>query len=151
MELIFLLNIIALLAGGILAASGFIVAQKPNAKELIDKLVPFQVLIGVAMLGLGVVNLLWQLAHGFIAALNNGASLFGLTVLTMVAVSILLGFLFGLPQITKWMQGHGHGDAGQKAAELAKQVAPFQGILGLIGLAAALMALLYHFHILSTI
>jgi len=85
MELIFLLNIIALAAGGILAASGFIVAQKPNAKELIDKLVPFQVTIGVAMLVLGLVNLLLQLVHG------------------------------------------------------------------LIGLAAALMALLYYFHILSTI
>src|SRR5215468_594073 len=110
MELIFLLNIIALLAGGILAASGFIVAKKPNARELIDKLVPFQVLIGVAMLGLGVVNLLWQLAHGFIASLGANASLYALTVFAMIGVSILLGFLFGLPQITKWMQGHGHGD-----------------------------------------
>jgi hypothetical protein len=144
--MIFFLNIIALLAGGILAASGLIVAQKPNAKELIDKLVPFQVVIGVAMLGLGVVNLVWQLAHGIIGVLN-GASLYGLTVLSMIAVSILLGFLFGLPQITKWMQGR--GDAGQKAMELAKQIAPFQGILGLIGLAAGLMALLYHLHILS--
>lgn len=151
MELIFLLNIIALLAGSILAASGLIVAKKPNAKELIDKLVPFQVTIGVAMLVLGLVDLLFQLAHGIISALTNTASLYGLTVVALTGVSILLGFLFGLPQITRWMQGHGHGDAGQKAAELAKQIAPFQGMLGLIGLAASLMALLYHFHILSVI
>lgn len=147
MGLIFLLNIIALGAGGILAASGLIVARKPDAKQLIDKLVPFQVTIGLAMLGLGVVNLLWALAHGILGALINTASLYGLTVLAMTVVSILLGFLFGLPQITKWMQGR--SGARQKAAELAKRIAPFQGILGIIGLVAALLALLYHLHILS--
>lgn len=149
MELFFLLNIIALGAGGLLAASGLIAARKPNAREVIDKLAPFQVTIGVAMLVLGVVNLLWALTHGIIAALTNTASLYGITVFAMTITSILLGFLFGLPQITRWMQGR--GDAGQKAAELARQIAPFQGILGLIGLAAALLALLYYFHVLSVI
>jgi len=149
MELIFLLNIIALIAGGLLAASGLIIAKKPNAKEMIDKLVPFQVIIGVALLGLGLVNLLWWLTHGIIGLLTNTASLFGLTVLTMTGASILLGLLFGMPQITKWMQGH--GDAQQKAMQLAQRVAPFQGMIGLIGLAAALMALLYRLHILSII
>jgi hypothetical protein len=141
--------VIALFAGGLLAASALIIARKPNARELIDKLVPFQVLIGVALLGLGVVNLLWALAHGIIAELTNTASLHGLTVFAMTLTSILLGFVFGLPQITKWMQGR--GDAQQKAVELARQIAPFQGILGIIGLAAALMALLYEFHILSVV
>jgi uncharacterized membrane protein YwaF len=147
MGLIFLLNVIALILGGLLAASGLIIAKKPNAKELIDKLVPFQVLIGVAMLGLGVVNLLLSLANGVLTALTHTAGLFGLTVLVVTGASILLGVLFGLPQFNKWMQGH--GNAQQKTMEFAHKVAPFQGSIGLIGLAASLLALLYYFHILS--
>ena len=34
------------IAGGILAASALIIARKPNAKELIDKLTPYQGWIG---------------------------------------------------------------------------------------------------------
>src|SRR5574342_1182562 len=45
------------IVGGILAASGFIISKKPNAKELIDKLVPYQGWVGVVMLGWGV----WEL------------------------------------------------------------------------------------------
>jgi hypothetical protein len=149
MELFVLLNIIALGAGGLLGASGLIVARKPNAREVIDKLVPYQVSIGVAMLILGVLNLVWVLLHGVISLTTTSTSLYGLTMLVMTLTSILLGFLFGLPQITKWMQGR--GDAGHKAAELARQIAPFQGILGVIGLASALLALLYYFHILSIV
>ena len=149
MELIYLVNVIALIAGGLIAASGFIIARKPNAKELIDKLLPFQVIIGVALVGLGVVNLLSSIARGIITALVSTASLYGLTVLVMCLTSILLGIVFGMPQFAKWMQGK--GAAEQKAAELARQIAPFQGILGLIGLASSLLALLYLFHILSVI
>ncbi len=35
------------IAGGILAASALIIARKPNAKQLIDKLTPYQGWIGV--------------------------------------------------------------------------------------------------------
>jgi hypothetical protein len=146
MDLIYLLNVIALLAGGILAASGLIVARKPNAREMIDKLVPYQAMIGVALLGLGVVNLLWWVSQGLFRMFAY-SSLFGITIFAMTVTSILLGFLFGMPQIAKWMPGH--AAAEQKAMELAKKVAPFQGMLGIIGLAAALLALLYRLHILS--
>jgi hypothetical protein len=40
--------------GGILAASSFIIKSKPNAKELIDKLVPYQGWVGIAMFCWGV-------------------------------------------------------------------------------------------------
>ena len=146
MELIYLLNIIALLAGGILAASGLIVAKKPNAKELIDKLVPYQAIIGVAMLGLGLIGFLWWLGHGLFGLVGHG-SLFGITVLAMTGTSILLGFMFGMPQIAKWMPGD--GQAEQKGMALSKQLAPYQGTLGIIGLVAAVLALLYRLHILS--
>ena len=42
------------IAGGTLAASGFIIGKKPNAKELIDKLVPYTGWIGILMFVWGV-------------------------------------------------------------------------------------------------
>src|SRR5262245_42796826 len=145
MDLINWLNIFALLAGGILAASGLIVAKKPNAKDLIDKLVPYQALIGVAMLVLGAWNLLWALMHGLLSVVFHG-SFAGIVALAMTVTSVLLGFLFGMPQIAKWMPGDGATE--QKGMELSKKLAPYQGTIGLVGLAAALLALLYRLGIL---
>ena len=53
-----LINALVLIAGGILAASGLIIAKKPDAKQLIDKLMPYQAIIGVVLLALGILNLL---------------------------------------------------------------------------------------------
>ena len=146
MDLINWLNIVVLIAGGILAASGLIVAKKPDAKQLIDKLVPYQAVIGVALLALGLIHLLWWLGHGLLTGVTHG-SFFAIVMLVMTIVSILLGFLFGMPQIAKWMPGQ--GAAENKGMELSNKLAPYQGILGLVGLAAALLALLYRLHILS--
>lgn len=144
MDLIYFMNVIALIAGGILAVSGLIVAKKPDAKRLINRLVPYQALIGVALLGLGTVHLLWWLGHGLLGLLTR-APLFGVTILALTVTSILLGILFGMPQIAKWMPGQGAVE--KKGMKLSKQLAPFQVIIGLIGLGAALLALLYHFRI----
>ena len=42
------------IAGGILAASSLIIARKPNAKDLIDKITPYQGWIGIVMFFWGV-------------------------------------------------------------------------------------------------
>jgi len=141
-----LINALVLIVGGILAVSGLIVAKKPDAKELIDKLVPYQAIIGIALLALGIVNLVrWLGNHVF--TLLSVAPLFGLTVLAMIFTSILLGFMFGMPQIAKWLPGE--GGAEQKGMELSKKLAPYQVIIGIIGLVSALLMLLYRFSILK--
>lgn len=138
-----LINVLLLIAGGILAVSGLIVANKPSAKDLIDKLVPYQAIIGVALLAFGLWNLIRSLGH----VLDAFKSFPGIVGLTVIVTSILLGFLFGMPQIAKWLPGH--GAAEQKGMELSKKLAPFQVILGLVGIGSALLWLLYRFGILS--
>lgn len=141
-----LINALLLIVGGILALSGIIVAKQPNAKDVIDKLVPYQAIIGVAMLVLGVVNLLRTL--GVLFTWIRVSPLYGLSWLAVILASILLGFMFGMPQIWKWMPGH--GAAEQKGIELTKQLAPYQVIIGLVGVGASLIYLLYRFGILNT-
>ena len=106
-----LINALLLIVGGILALSGIIVAKQPNAKDVIDKLVPYQAIIGVAMLVLGVLNLLRTI--GVLFTWIRVSPLYGLSWLTVIVASILLGFMFGMPQIAKWMPGQ--GAAEQKA------------------------------------
>lgn len=123
------LVVVLMIAGGILGISGLIVAKKPDAKALIDKLVPFQAFIGVGLLGFG----LW-----FLIRVGPAMPFRLVSVLPMFAVfaiaatwgSMLLGFLFGMPQIAKWIPGE--SAAENKAMELSKKLAPFQLILGAI-------------------
>jgi hypothetical protein len=139
------INALVLIAGGLLATSALIVAKKPDAKRIIDQLVPFQAIIGVALLGLGILNLLRWIGPAL--RIISHAPVFGLTMLSLCVTSILLGFLFGMPQIAKWMPGN--AAAEQKGNELMAKLAPYQTILGLLGLVTGVLALLYRLGILG--
>ena len=138
------LNAIAVILGSILAISGLIIAKKPDAKQLIDKLSPYQAIIGVAMIALGIVNFVRFLPY--ISDSFKVNLLFAASILAMLGVSVILGALFGMPQIAKWIPGD--SPAEQKALELSKKVAPFQVILGLVGLVSSLVYLLYRYNII---
>ena len=138
------INALVLIVGSILALSGIIIARKPDARALIDKLTPYQALIGVALIILGVVNFFVMLPRlTDIFKLNLIRAAAGLTV---VGVSILLGALFGMPQIAKLIPD---ASAEQKALRMSQQLAPYQVMLGLIGLVASLVYFLYRFKLLT--
>ncbi len=141
-----ILNALLLLVGGILALSGLIVAKRPDAKRLIDQLVPFQALIGVGLLALGVINLLRLLGSHIFSVISHMA-VFGVTMLSLAVTSILLGFLFGMPQIAKWAPGN--AAAEQKGLELMAKLAPYQVVLGGVAVATSLLVLLYSSGIIS--
>jgi hypothetical protein len=140
-----LINALVLIVGGILAVSGLIVAKKPDAKQLLDKLMPYQAMIGVALLALGVLNLLRWL--GTVFSMISAVPLFGFSILAMIVTSILLGFMFGMPQIAKWMPGN--NNAEQKGMALSAKLAPYQVIIGMIGIVAGFLMVLYRFGILG--
>lgn len=135
---------LVLILGGILAISGLIVAKKPAAKHYIDKLRPYQAAIGLVLLVLGIWYFLRYLSfwlHAF------GWPLLGIVVWGMLVSSILLGFMFAMPQIAKWIPGE--SPAEQKAVDLSKKLVPYQTLLGIIGIVSALFALLIELRILK--
>ena len=139
-----LITPILLILGSILAISGLIIAKKPDAKALIDKLSPYQAIIGVAMLATGI---WWVLRWGgYLVDVFKFNAILAAAIWGVIGTSILLGALFGMPQIAKWIPGD--SPAEQKAMELSQKVAPFQVLLGLIGLASALAYLLFRFNII---
>lgn len=141
-------SVIALIAAGILALSSFIIAQKPQAKELIDKMVPFQGFLGVALLVWGIVDAIWVFSH--LEALTAKGVPMSITIanLTTVAAELGLGFLFGMPLVAKWIPGD--SPAEQKAMEMQKKLVPYQTILGALALVAAILLIYisvkYKFH-----
>ncbi len=144
-DLLTFLNALVVIAGGILAVSALIIANKPDAKQLIDKLTPFQALIGVGMIALSVINLMRML--GVLTDMFRLNFMWALGIWCMFGAGIALGVLFGMPQITKWIPGQ--SSAEQKAMELTQKIAPFQVLIGLVGIAGSVLVLLFQFKIMK--
>jgi hypothetical protein len=143
-DVLLLINIILAFLGGVLAAAALIISKKPDAKQYIDKLAAYQAIIGVGLIAVSVINFLRMLKY--LGVLFDVVFLFALAFLAMVVAGFLLGALFGMPQIAKWIPGD--SPAEQKAVELSKKVTPYQVTLGVIAVIASLIVLLYWLHIL---
>lgn len=143
-DVLFLVNIILGFLGGVLAAAALIISKKPDAKQYIDKLAAYQAIIGVGLVAVSVINFLRVLKY--LGAMFDAVFLHALAFVAMVATGFLLGALFGMPQIAKWIPGD--SPAEQKAVELSKKVTPYQVTLGVIAVIASLIVLLYWLHIL---
>src|SRR6266496_69307 len=144
-DVLIFINIVLAVLGGLLAAAALIVAKKPDAKQYIDKLTAYQAIIGVGLIAVSVINFVRML--GGISGTIKYFPLFGASSVAMVATGVLLGALFGMPQIAKWIPGD--SPAEQKALELSRKVAPFQVMIGIIAIVSSLIVLLYMLHILK--
>jgi hypothetical protein len=125
---------IVLILGGILGCAGLIVAKKPDAKELIGKLQPFQAAIGVALLIFGVLNLLDAIR--FLSLM----SIIPVTVIMAFAAvlsAIVLGIMFGMPMVAKLS-----ASGAAKGEELGKKLAPYQTLVGIVAIVTGLFFLL---------
>lgn len=129
--------------GGILAASALIVAKKPDAKAMIDKLVPYQAFIGIALLAFGIINLLRWGPSMMLQILKLWPTA-GIALWGMIVSGILLGILFGMPMLAKLS-----ASGAAKGEELGKKLAPFQAMIGLIAVGAGLLGLLIQLNILK--
>ena len=124
------------IAGGVLASSGFIISKKPNAKELIDKLVPYQGWIGAVMFFWGIWETISVVTH--LGQLGEAPLRFVFWML-VAASDLLVGFLLGYGLITKYAFGKNEQAQAKGAAVRAKLV-KWQAPLGLL---AVVMGVLY--------
>lgn len=124
---------ITLIILGILAVPSLLLSRKPDAKELLDKITPFQGWIGLAFCFWGI----WGIIS---AVLNMGAMgtgwILGLAVSIVTAV---LGFLLGYGMINQLLLSKNE-EAKEKGAELLAKLAPLQGKFGM---AAIILGIIY--------
>jgi len=122
---------ITLILLSILAVPSLILAKRPDAKELLDKVAPYQGWMGLAFCFWG----LW----GIISAVMNISllSAFPIWWATWVAASLVeavLGFMLGYGVINQLVLSKNEA-AKEKGAQLLAKLAPIQGKLGIAGIA----------------
>ncbi|TWF42926.1 hypothetical protein FHW36_102688 [Chitinophaga polysaccharea] len=121
---------ITLILLSIIAVPSLILSKKPNAKELLEKVEPYQGWIGIVFCGWGI----WGLV---MAILNVGwltsAPIWWITLAAGNLVEACLGFLLGFPLINKFFLSNNE-KAREKAVRIRAQVAPKQGNLGILGI-----------------
>ena len=111
-------TIISLLAG-VLAASSAIIAKKPNAKDLIDKFVPYQGWIGVVLL-------IWSVKSVLLLLKN-----FNLTLLFMAILQFVVGFLLAYGIISKYLLEN-NDEAKEKGQALRAKLIQYQVPAGIV-------------------
>ncbi len=134
-----LVTAIWLVVLGVLGASSLIIARKPDAKEMIAKLAPYQGWIGA-------VSALWGAWWTINAILNIGllahAPIAWITWLATGAVMLLLGFLLGIGIMKSFVKD---AAANAKADEMMAKLSPYQGTLGLIAIGLGVWNLIRSF------
>jgi len=113
-----LLSIIAII-GGIIAASSLIVAKKPNAQELLDKLTPYQGWIGVVLLVFSI--------QGILASIR----FFSIIGLATSAVMFIVGFLLSYALLSKYLLEKNE-TAKEKGQQLRAKLVNYQVPAGVI-------------------
>ncbi len=140
-------NAAVLILGGILALSALIVAKRPDAQGAIAKLAPWQTIIGLALIVLGIVNFVKMVPN-----ISGQAFVKNLIVvaadLVVVGGSVVLGAMLGMNQILEWIPSQ---QGKQKFYNLIQQVFVFQILLGIVCLAAAAAHFLYRVGLLKFI
>ena len=127
-------GLLAIIAGA-LAAANFVIEKLPNTKEYIEKMIPYQAVIGAAALVLSVLKLLDAFALKYV---DNFTFIINLCCIASTAI---VGFLLGFPMVQQFMANDENSKA--KAEEIRKKLSAYQVIAGLIALGSGVYMLLY--------
>lgn len=127
------------IAGGILAASALIVARKPNARELINKLTPYTGWIGIVMFFWGVYGVIN--IFRFLGVLTH-APLMLVFVIALTLSDLIVGFLLGFGLITKYTL-NGSPGARARGDQLRERLVPYQATFGLIAIACGTLYIVW--------
>ncbi len=92
-----MLNSIIFILGGLIASSSIIIAKKPNAQELLDKLTPYQGWIGVVLTFWGVFGLINAFLS--IGSISTGWWI----TLVASAACFVVGFILAYALISKYL------------------------------------------------
>lgn len=136
-----ILGSILLIAGGILAASTYIISKKPETEKWIRNLIPFNGWIGIFMFAWGV----WNTVH-IIFNLGSYTKLIKLdpfwgfvSMLFVPFMAITVGFMLGFALVARWIPGQGSDE--EKLLRLRKKLIVITTPLGFLAILAGILQL----------
>jgi hypothetical protein len=138
-----MLNGLLLIVLGVLAVPNLILAKRPDAKKVLDKITPFQGWIGIAAFVWGVwLVISWLLpSFSFLGAGVRGIIWFVLIAAT-IACYLGLGALLGIGVAKTFVKDP---NAQVKMDQMVARLAPKQGSLGILALILGAVVLLNSF------
>ncbi len=121
---------ISLIILSILAVPSLLLSKKPNAKELLEKVAPYQGWIGLVFCVWGIWGIITAFLHmGWLTA----APIWWMTLLVGSLVEAGLGFMLGYGLLNKLFLSK-NGAVKENAEMLREKIAPKQGKLGILGI-----------------
>ena len=121
---------ITLVLLSIIAVPSLILSKKPNAKELLEKIEPYQGWIGLVFCFWGVWGLIYSILNlGWLTSVP----IWWVTLFAGSLVETTLGFMLGFGLMNKLFLGKNE-KAKEKAIEIRSKIAPKQGKLGILGI-----------------
>lgn len=124
---------------GILGAANLIIARKPDAKELIGKIAPYQGWIGAIAALWGIWIIIWSvLGIGLLATMP----VTWISYLAIGAVLAILGLLLGIGIIKSFVK---QPQAVEKMDAVVAKFSPYQGTLGLISIFLGIWGVIVNF------
>ncbi|MDT4954747.1 MAG: hypothetical protein QOJ02_2885 [Acidobacteriota bacterium] len=138
-----------LIIGGALAIPSLIAKKNPNAMEMLNKVVPFQGVIGIILLLWGLYMLFADVLAGGFSFLMALSPLWGIIYLLTVLVSIGLGALLGYGLIAKYALSK-NADAARSGEALHLKLAGIQAPLGIAGILLGILMLVFRFIVIPS-
>ena len=133
---------ITLIILSLIAVPSIILAKRPNAQELLDKITPYQGWIGLVFTFWGVYGIIFSGVLG-ISWLSEWP-IYWITTLAVNIMQAILGFLLGYGMISKYVFSKNE-QAIQKGKQLLAKLAPIQGKLGIAGIIVGIWSIIASF------
>lgn len=137
-------NGILLILLGILAVPSLLLSRRPDAKDLLDKITPYQGWIGVVFC---IVGLLAVIRGLFNLNVLFYFPIYGLLFMAVAVVMTLLGFILGYSLIQKYALSK-NATANEKGVQVLEKIRPMQGKLGILaiilGIVLIILSISYH-------
>ncbi len=135
-----LINGLWLAVLGVLGASSIIIAKKPDAKEVIAKLAPYQGWIGVVSAFWGAWGVIQSVLH--IGVWLKYAPIYWAAFLAASVVMLGLGFILGVGTMKTFIKDP---KANEKMDHTLQKLLPYQGNLGLLGIGIGIWMIISSF------
>ncbi|HKA91828.1 MAG TPA: hypothetical protein VKE22_29400 [Haliangiales bacterium] len=128
---------------GVLAVPNLILAKRPDAKKVLDKITPFQGWIGIAAFVWGIWLLIsWLLGSFGLLGLGVKGIIWFLIIVATILCYLALGALLGVGVAKTFVKDP---NAQAKMDEVVAKVAPKQGALGILALIVGAIVFLNSF------
>jgi len=119
-----------LIATGLLACARWIIARRPDARQVFERVAPYSGALGIALLVVAALDLLKHLLPDF-----------GVIALCTWIAGVLLGFFHGFDLLAKWF-GSRNPERTLQGQRLRARLAALRVPLGMVGVVLGVWGLL---------